>query len=129
MGWSIGFDTKWQRDIGYAVPAFCDYPGCDAKIDRGLAYVCGAEQPYGGENGCGLYFCDAHRRWHSFRGGDSGRFCLRCISRKPPYEPKPEHPEWIQHKLTDPSWAEWREENQEWARKQSQCVNSIPAGG
>ena len=26
MGWSIGFDSKWNRDIGYGVPATCDYP-------------------------------------------------------------------------------------------------------
>ena len=30
MGWSIGYDEKWQRDIGYGVPAICDYPGCTA---------------------------------------------------------------------------------------------------
>lgn len=41
MGWSIGFDSNWNRDIGYGVPAFCDHPGCTAEIDRGLAYVCG----------------------------------------------------------------------------------------
>src|SRR4051812_7048849 len=26
MGWSIGYDSNWQRDIGYGVPAFCDHP-------------------------------------------------------------------------------------------------------
>lgn len=39
MGWSIGFDEHWQRDIGYGVPATCDHPGCGAKIDRGLSFV------------------------------------------------------------------------------------------
>jgi hypothetical protein len=48
MGWSIGYDSKWKRDIGYGVPAPCDLPGCDKEIDRGLAFVCGTE-PYGGE--------------------------------------------------------------------------------
>lgn len=27
MGWSIGYDDKWFRDIGYGVPAYCDHPG------------------------------------------------------------------------------------------------------
>jgi hypothetical protein len=52
MGWSIGFDTTWNRDIGYGVPAICDRPGCGEAIDRGLSFVCGGE-PYGGEKGCG----------------------------------------------------------------------------
>jgi hypothetical protein len=103
MGWSIGFDETWQRDIGYGVPAICDAPGCDAEIDRGLSFVCAEEQPYGGENGCGLYFCGAHR------GADSR--CARCEAGEPSYDPKPEHPRWAQHKLSDPSWARWREEN------------------
>jgi hypothetical protein len=55
MGWSIGYDSKWQRDIGYGVPGVCDDPACAEKIDRGLSYVCGGE-PYGGDEGCGLYF-------------------------------------------------------------------------
>jgi len=52
MGWSIGFDSRWNRDIGYGVPAYCDHPKCNEEIDRGLAYVCCGEQPYGGEHGC-----------------------------------------------------------------------------
>lgn len=71
MGWSIGYDSKWKRDIGYGVPASCDYPGCDAEIDRGLSYVCGGE-PYGGEVGCGLYFCAAHLLYHRFRDYQHG---------------------------------------------------------
>lgn len=108
MGWGIGFDDRWQRDIGYGVPAYCDAPGCTAEIHRGLAYVCGAQQPYGGDNGCGLYFCCDHLIYHTFRGGDSGVFCSRCATHKPPYKPKAEHPKWTHHKATDPSWAEWR---------------------
>lgn len=96
MGWSIGFDSHWNRDIGYGVPAYCDHPQCEAVIDRGLSYVCGGE-PYGGEKGCGLYFCSAH-------GG--GYRCQRCVNYKQPYKhPKPDHPDWIRHKLTDESWA------------------------
>jgi hypothetical protein len=28
--------------------------------------------------------------------------------RREPFEPKPDTPEWINHKLTDESWAKWR---------------------
>lgn len=104
MGWSIGYDSTWNRDIGYGVPAYCDHPKCNEEIDRGLAYVCAHEQPYGGDDGCGLYFCDEH-----LRGGQ----CPRCAAGRPtPYaHPKPDHPTWIRHKLTDESWARWRAEN------------------
>jgi hypothetical protein len=100
MGWSIGHDTNWDRDIGYGVPAYCDHPGCEREIDRGLGYVCGG-QPYGGDHGCGLYFCEKH-------GG--GVLCERCAGQRDPFEPKPDHPRWIHHKMTHPSWAEWRKE-------------------
>lgn len=103
MSWSIGYDTQWNRDIGYGVPAFCDHPGCNAEIDRGLAFVCGGEA-YGGELGCGLYFCAAHR-------ADS--LCKKCHKGELPFDPKPEHPKWIHFKATDESWAEWRKEHPE----------------
>lgn len=106
MGWAVGWDSTWQRDIGYGVPAECDHPQCHERIDRGLAYVCGAE-PYGGEKGCGLYFCLKHQV------GDHQR-CPRCNAYKPPYKrPKPDVVEWMRHKLTDPSWAAWRRVNQD----------------
>jgi len=100
MSWSIGFDKRWNRDIGYGVPCWCDHPKCSEKIDRGLAFVCGRE-PYGGEHGCGLYFCPEHLR---------GEFnlCPRCITGKDPFKKKPDHPEWVNFKTTDESWAEWR---------------------
>jgi len=101
MGWSLGYDDNWKRDIGYGVPAWCDHPKCQAEIDRGLGCVCGGE-PYGGERGCGLFFCGKH-------GG--GMLCPRCRAYKPPYKRiKPDHPEWIHWKMTDESWAEWRKE-------------------
>lgn len=106
MSWSIGFDSTWNRDIGYGVPAYCDHPKCNAEINRGLAHVCGSE-PYGGEHGCGLFFCDAHLSgWR-----DNTRVCSRCDAYKPPYKyPKPEHPAWMEFKMTDPSWEEWRKQ-------------------
>lgn len=112
MGWSLGYDGAWQRFIGYGVPAYCDHPGCEETIDRGLAYVCCEQQPYGGDEGCGLYFCAVHRTWN-------GK-CARCaplddVETAPPdwepFAPKPEHPEWLQHLLNDESWAQWRGEN------------------
>jgi hypothetical protein len=100
MGWSIGFDDKWNRDIGYGVPAFCDHPDCNAEIDRGLGYVCCGEEPFGGRRGCGLYFCGKHQ---GYRGK-----CERCQVKKEPFTPKPDHPRWIKHKLEHASWGPWR---------------------
>jgi hypothetical protein len=115
MGWSIGFDSTWNRDIGYGVPAFCDHPGCNKKIDRGLAYVCGGA-PYGGWRGCGLFFCDEHRGFYNKKINGSLEYfelCYRCGHYKKPYTPKPDHPEWIAFKLVDKSWDRWRSENPE----------------
>jgi hypothetical protein len=72
MGWAIGYDTNWHRDVGYGVPAYCDHPDCQKIIDRGLSYVCGGDV-YGGEHGCGLYFCE-----HHLFSGDFGLTCERC---------------------------------------------------
>lgn len=107
MSWSIGFDTRWNRDIGYGVPAYCDHPECNEVIDRGLAYVCCGQEPYGGDRGCGLYFCEKHRGYSP----KFGEICERCYPRvKKPFAPKPDHPDWIHHKATDSSWEEWRKE-------------------
>jgi hypothetical protein len=113
VGWSLGFDSNWNRWIGYGVPAWCDHPKCWEEIDRGLAYVCGGE-PYGGEKGCGLFFCPAHMLGLTR--------CPRCARYRAPYKhPKPEHPRWVNHVATDESWAEWRTENQR--------TRSVSAGG
>lgn len=112
MGWSIGYDETWERDIGYGVPAVCDHPGCTEAINRGLGYVCGGE-PYGGDHGCGLFFCEKHRQYHDFRDGCSQSVCSRCDRHKTPFKAKPDTAEWINWKLTDESWEEWRKENPE----------------
>ena len=119
MGWSIGYDETWKRDIGYGVPATCDHPGCHEKIDRGLARVCGGEQ-FGGENGCGLYFCGHHL--FAFR-----QQCHRCTDGKKPFLAKPDHPEWIEWKLTHASWQEWRAENPVEVVQMQNHLNSIRA--
>jgi hypothetical protein len=106
MGWSIGYDSNWQRDIGYGVPSICDHPKCNEEINRGLGYVCGGE-PYGGEKGCGLYFCGKHLHGYPQR-------CKKCSGyRGTTYKPKPDTFEWLEWKLTDESWASWREENKD----------------
>ena len=109
MSWAIGYDTSWNRDIGYGVPAYCDFPGCGKEIDRGLSYVCGGE-PYGGEYGCGLYFCAEHL-YYAGKRREYKQLCPRCLKSKPAYKPSSEHPDWIKWKLTDESWAQWRAEN------------------
>lgn len=131
MGWSIGYDNNWKRDIGYGVPAICDHPGCGAEIDRGLGYVCCDHQPQGGERGCGLYFCPDHQHMTE----KHHQLCSRCLRGNDPFEPTPDTQEWINHKLTHESWAEWREQNPEWvaanaeaqAREWSEAKSTSPA--
>lgn len=109
MSWAVGYNSDLQRDIGYGVPAICDHPGCNERIHRGMAHLCGENDwP---EHGCGLAFCGKHLFWHTFRDGHDGFVCHRCHNHKPHYKPKPDVAEWIHHKATDPSWAEWRKEN------------------
>jgi hypothetical protein len=106
MSWSLGYDHKWSRDIGYGVPAYCDHPNCLIEIDRGLLYVCCDSEPYGGERGCGLYFCEQH---HDLNGR-----CESCRKRrKHTFLPTPDHPTWIKHKLKHASWKQWRTEHPE----------------
>lgn len=116
MGWSIGYDGNWKRDVGYGVPAICDQPGCGEEIDRGLGCVCGGD-PYGGDHGCGLFFCGRHLFRAGRRGSDRRihypQLCERCAkrSKKGPFPPTPDTLVWLRHKLTDPSWGPWRAEN------------------
>lgn len=113
MGWGIGYDNNWKRDIGYSVPAFCDHPDCSEKIDRGLGYVCCHEQPYGGDEGCGLFFCAKH----DMGGGK----CTRCAAGEKPFEMKADHPDWVAWKLVHESWATFREKHPDWVK-----VNDTP---
>jgi len=99
MGWAVGWDSNWERDVGYGVPGVCDYPGCGAKITRGLAHVCGGE-PMGGDAGCGLFFCSEHL--------GAGQRCERCIAGLRPFGATDDTPEWLEHKLSCPTWEPWR---------------------
>ena len=113
MSWAVGFDEKWKRDIGYGVPSICDHSGCNNEIDRGLSYVCGSE-PYGGEHGCGLFFCNKHLRINMLSRQQK---CDRCLLGKPNFKPKPDTKEWNDWKKNDESWAQWRQENPELTKK------------
>jgi hypothetical protein len=118
MSWSIGYDESWKRDIGYGVPALCDHPDCNVEINRGLSYVCANEEPYGGNHGCGLYFCEMHRGFIDWTKGEI------CAHKN--IEAKPDIPMWIDWKLTDKSWQRWRDENpDEVAKMRATQVRSL----
>lgn len=122
MGWSIGYDNTWERDIGYGVPAHCDHPGCRHVIDRGLSYVCGGE-PYGGEHGCGLYFCYRHLYYVDKH---EHQVCERCRDGKKAFNAKPDHKKWIRWKLKHESWAKWRKENPDEVRNYKAILGMTP---
>lgn len=123
MSWAIGYDTNWHRDIGYGVPSTCDLPGCNEEIDRGLSYVCG-DEPYGGEYGCGLYFCPKHFKYRKPHGADRNiQLCPKCYNYKPPFKAKPDTEEWSRWKLTDESWEVWRQEHPEEVSKIKSRLN------
>lgn len=134
MGWSIGWDSDWNRDIGYGVVAYCDHPDCDEVIDRGLSFVCAGEEPRGGD-GCGLYFCSEHHSHYRYpddyekiieNGGEEPEpeltlCCERCAEGKDLFTPKPEHPHWAWWKMNAVSWMAWRaalpfDERESWKR-------------
>ena len=119
MSWAVGYDSNWDRDIGYGVPSVCDHPDCNKEIDRGLNYVCGGN-PYGGEHGCGLFFCDEHL----FLERNNPQRCERCVDEKEPFTLKPDTKEWIEWKLNDESWKPWRDENPEEVKKLLEVSNA-----
>jgi hypothetical protein len=120
MGYEIyKVGPRWG---GYGVPAICEQPECNEKIDRGISYACGGE-PFS-DHGCDRYFCGKHLviMYIDLVKGDFCKhkkdcdcvwteLCQRCAAGKPPFPYKPELKEWIKHLLTDHSWQEWRNEN------------------
>lgn len=78
MGWAnCGTDTK-GRPIGYAHVATCDRPGCNAEIDRGLAYACGNEH-LATSWSCEGYFCEMHLSgWVKDDTGRMAQVCAVC---------------------------------------------------
>jgi len=109
---------------GYGVPAICEHPDCNEKIDRGMGCACGGE-PYS-EYGCDRYFCGKHLESHCFNTGFGERVCIqvceRCAKRRSPFPYKPETKEWIKHLLNDKSWDIWRKENKEEVKKVSMSL-------
>lgn len=69
--------------------------------------------PYGGEHGCGLFFCwDEHLEYAPVVD-ELTQLCPACRKDRKPYAPTPDTAEWENWKLTDPSWQQWRDENPE----------------
>jgi hypothetical protein len=110
------------RDCGYAVPAVCEHPNCDAEIDRGISYVCGGTPD--SEFGCRLYFCEKHLQYAPNDNGDSVQVCDRCAYRlehpnddwktyPKPYNPKPDVLKWVLWKQRHYSWEQWRQDNKD----------------
>lgn len=104
MGWSGPMPNAQGRMVGYAVEAVCDLDGCEAKIDRGLAYVCG-DMHDGGEFGCGLYFCYEHL---FFGLACPEQLCEACGKR---YDE--EHPEEVAAAI-----AEFEEKRKQWVQNE-----------
>lgn len=48
------------KEAGYMVGATCEHPGCEAEIDRGMAFACGGEPGEQGGGSCEGYFCYEH---------------------------------------------------------------------
>lgn len=116
-----------RRWGGYGVPTFCEHPGCNEEIDRGVSYACGGA-PFS-EHGCDRYFCSKHLQ-HVYFKDDGSRcrhrndcdcegvdLCERCENNKPSFRYKSEHPDWVKHILKDLSWKKWRDENKEEVEK------------
>lgn len=77
MGWgSCGKDSR-GRNIGYMHAARCDHPGCNKKIDRGLAYACGGMHGDCGGSACEGYFCADHLYFAETLPGSSAESDLR----------------------------------------------------
>lgn len=77
MGWAYCGKDSQGRDIGYGVFAFCDHPGCNKRINRGLSYACGENH---GEHDyyCEKYFCSDHL-FYSDHPDAERRVCKECL--------------------------------------------------
>lgn len=128
MGYAVY--ERGDRFAGYGVPAYCDFPECLTKIDRGVDYLCESrtvyrffdidsgeeltleeadsgtydvtEMEYEEPTHCDMFFCGQHTDHdsHGFTWVDKG-----------------EHPDWVDHLLDDESWQQWRDENEEEVQK------------
>lgn len=78
MSWSHCGNDSQGRPIGYAHPATCDHPGCNAQIDRGLSYACGGMHG-NSEIGCEKYFCGDHLEYTVDDNEDFSTVCEECM--------------------------------------------------
>jgi hypothetical protein len=80
MGWAnCGTDSQ-GRPIGYAHGGECDWPGCEAQIDRGMDYACGKMHGEGVDR-CEGYFCFEHQAYATDAEGElmvQGPRCKAC---------------------------------------------------
>lgn len=86
-------DWSADRWAGSRVPALCDWPTCDAEINRGRAHRC---VDHGGEDGCELFFCPRHLMQST----------IHDLIR-----PKPDPGRWELMILTDDTLEPWRQEH------------------
>ncbi|MCP2265551.1 hypothetical protein ACFQHV_01090 [Promicromonospora thailandica] len=113
MGYGVYEEPGNGRWAGYMVPAPCDYPGCEAEIDRGLGWKCEEHVEYTADGteseveGCGLFFCEEHR----YETSDHHTV-----------KPKPDSGHWTAWQLVDDSWEQWRVENPERVAKMRALV-------
>jgi hypothetical protein len=73
MGYGLYNLEDGYGDRGYEVPDVCTHPGCEAAIDRGMAYLC---------YGCTEYFCEKHLFVSDVQeecfAGKSAQCCKTC---------------------------------------------------
>lgn len=135
MSYEMYFSTQHKRWQGYGVPAVCDHPGCKETIIRGVGYMC-CENPNNPVS-CGGFFCDDHREVTIIHKSefddieddedainellvdydlqevpefDEDDCFYRCDHSPIEYK---EHPKWVAHVESDPTWAQFRLEDPE----------------
>lgn len=107
MSWAVGFDQDHDRHRGYGVPAYCDSKNCGEEIDRGFGYLCDCERCWDvDELEKSIFVCSKHT-------------CADVNEDDLP----PDHPDWVNHVLTDESWARWRQESPERVRALTEATD------
>lgn len=113
MGYGVyEMNGRWQ---GYGVPAICDHPDCDEKIDRGMSHSCGGSPT---EN-CGLFFCAEHlcndvdpEAEYTSDNRHNFSVCERCVDPElTSFSPKLDMEFWKAWLMNHETWKSWREEN------------------
>lgn len=150
MGYSVYYSDKNTRFQGYAMHAYCDHPGCKNEIDRGMGYVCCGNQDH--PNSCGGFYCAEHADLCTLISEDEFEEALDDeevqeqlesygLTEMPvfdedgyfyhcqhePIEKDKEHPQWLNHVLTDESWEEWRNANPEMRQKYQDLLDKAKA--